>query len=102
MPNFIALGICFLFESKFLWNEETDTCFNLECVLLGRNFDFLHGYYLLPNGYYWLLLFTGGYCSLLLVPTSSMNEILGVNVNRVTGFEIIANILLAALKMKYH
>ena len=34
----------------------------------------------------------------MLVPTSIMNEILGVNANRVTGFVFIANILLAALK----
>ena len=44
MPNFIAIGIYFLFETKFSWNDETDTCFNVECVLLGRNFDFLGGY----------------------------------------------------------
>ena len=44
MPNFIAIGIYFLFGTKFSWNEETDTCFNVECVLLGRNFDFLGGY----------------------------------------------------------
>ena len=44
MPNFIAIGIYFLSEIKFSWNEETDTCFNVECVLLGRNFDFCGGY----------------------------------------------------------
>ena len=44
MPNFIAIGIYFLFGTKFSWNEETDTCFNIECVLLGRNFDFLGRY----------------------------------------------------------
>ena len=44
MPNFIAIGIYFLFGTKFSWNEETDTCFNIECVLLGRNFDFLGSY----------------------------------------------------------
>ena len=44
MPNFIAIGIYFLFGIKFSWNEETDTCFNIECVLLGRNFDFRGGY----------------------------------------------------------
>ena len=30
--------------TKFSWNEGIDTCFNVECVLLGRNFDFLGGY----------------------------------------------------------
>ena len=44
MPNFIAIGIYFLFGTKSSWNDETDTCFNVECVLLGRNFDFLGGY----------------------------------------------------------
>ena len=44
MPNFIAIGIYFLFGTKFFWSEETDTGFNVECVLRGRNFDFLSGY----------------------------------------------------------
>ena len=44
VPNFIAIGIYFLFGTKFSWNEETDTCFNVECMLLGRNYDFLGGY----------------------------------------------------------
>ena len=44
MPNFIAIGIYFLFGMKFSWNEETDTCFNIECMILGRNYDFLGGY----------------------------------------------------------
>ena len=81
MPNFIALGIYFLFGTKFSWNEETDTCFNVECVLLGRNFDFLGGYCLLPSGYCSLpgvycslLVVTARYRSLLLVTTFGMNE----------------------------
>ena len=91
VPNFIAIGIYFLFGTKFSWNEETDTCFNVECVLLERNFDFLGctarylmvttGYCSLPCGYcslscgYWsLLVVTARYRSLLLVPTFSMNE----------------------------
>ena len=44
MSNFIAIGIYFLFGIKFSSNEETDTCFNVECMLLGRNYDFLGGY----------------------------------------------------------
>ena len=44
VSNFIAIGIYFLFGTKFFWNEEADTCFNVECVLLGRNYDFLDGY----------------------------------------------------------
>ena len=65
------------FGTKFFWNA----CFNVGCLL---NFDFLGvylvvtarylvvtaGYFPLPGG---LLLVTGGYCSLLLVPTFSMN-----------------------------
>ena len=78
VPNFIALGIYFLCGTKRFWNEKTDTCFNVWFVLLGRNFDFLGGYCLLPNVYYWLLLVTwwlllvtGGYCSLPLVTARS-------------------------------
>ena len=44
MPNFIAIGIYFLFGTIISWNEETDTCFNVECMLLDRNYDFLGGY----------------------------------------------------------
>ena len=44
LPNFIALGMCFLYGTKLSWNEGTDTCCNVECVLLGRNVDFLGGY----------------------------------------------------------
>ena len=50
VPYFIAFGIYFLFVTKFSWNEQTDIYFNAECVLLGRNFDFLGGYCSLPNG----------------------------------------------------
>ena len=86
MSSFIALGIYFHSETKFSWNEETDTYFNVESVLFGRNFDFLGGYlvvtalYLmitigycsLPGGYCSLVV-TARYRSLLLVPTFSMN-----------------------------
>ena len=67
-----------------------DTCFNVECVLLGRNFDFLGGYLVVTARYLVLtaryLVVTGGYCSLSLVtarypllplvPTFSMNALL--------------------------
>ena len=84
MPNFIALGIYFIFGTKLSWDKEID---NVECVLLDRNFDFLGGYlvvtarYLVVTARY--LVVTGGYCSLLvvtaryrsllLVPILSMN-----------------------------
>ena len=62
----------------FSWNEESDVCFNVEYVLLGHNFDFFGGYCSLPSGYYWLqhvtwwlLIVTGGYCSLPLATTRS-------------------------------
>ena len=51
--------------TKFSWNEGIeDTCFNVECMLLGRNFDFLGGYlvvtarYLVVTAQY--LVVTGG------------------------------------------
>ena len=80
VPNFIALGIYFIFGTPFYWNEGIDTGFNYKCVLLGRNFDFLGGYFVVTTCYlvvtagYCSLL--GGYCSLLVVtalPTLSMN-----------------------------
>ena len=68
----------FIFVTTFSWNEGIDTCFTVECVLLGRNFDFLGGYlvvtarYLMVTaGYWWLLLVTGGYYSLPLVTARS-------------------------------
>ena len=64
LPNFIALQIYFISGTKFSLNEGIDTCFDVECVLLGHNFDFLGGYSLLPSGYCLLL---GGYWWLLLV-----------------------------------
>ena len=87
MPHFIALGIYFLSGTTFSWNNENGTCFNVECVLLCRNFDFLGGYlvvtarYLtvttgycsLPGGYCSLLRITARSHLLLLVPTFSMN-----------------------------
>ena len=78
MSKFVALGIYFIFRTTFSWNERTDTCFKVECVLLGRNYDFLGGYLVITarycsllGGYWWLLLVTGGYCSLPLVTARS-------------------------------
>ena len=70
VPNFIALGIHFIFGTKFFWNEGIDTCFNVECVLLDRNFDFLAGYLVVTARY---LVVSCGYCSLLFVPTFSVS-----------------------------
>ena len=44
MPNLTALGVNFLFGTKLFWNEGIDTCFNVECALICRNFDFIGGY----------------------------------------------------------
>ena len=63
LPNFKALEIYFIFGTKFSWNLDFDTCFNVECVLLGRNFGFLGGYSVV----------TARYRSLLLFPIFSMN-----------------------------
>ena len=57
------MSIYIFFGTNSSWNEGIDTCFNVECVLLGHNFAFLGGYCLLPSGYY----------SLLLVSTFSMS-----------------------------
>ena len=62
MANFIALGIYFIFGTKFSRNEGIDTCFNVEYVLLGRNY---FGGYLVVTVRY--LSITGGYWSLPLV-----------------------------------
>ena len=61
MLNFITLAIYFIFQTKSSWNEGIDTCFNVKCGLLGRNFDFLGGYFVVTARY---LVFTAGYCSL--------------------------------------
>ena len=42
VPNFIALEIYFWDQIFLEW--ETDTCFNVKCMLLGRNFEFFGGY----------------------------------------------------------
>ena len=71
MSNIIALGIYFIFETKFSWNEEIDTSLNVEYVLLGRNFDCFGGYlvvtarYLVVSARY--LVVTARYCLLQLV-----------------------------------
>ena len=46
------------------------TCFNVQYVLLGRNFDFVGGYLVFTARY---LVVTARYCSLLVIPTFSMN-----------------------------
>ena len=77
VPNFIALGIHFTFGTKFSWNKKVDTYFNVKCLLLARNFNFLSGYLVVTTCY---LVVPGGYCSLHggyyslpFIPTFSMN-----------------------------
>ena len=61
------MGIYFIFVTKLSLNKGIDTCFNVECMLLGRNFDFLGGYlvftgrYLVVTALY--LVVTARYCS---------------------------------------
>ena len=57
--KFHSIGNILLFGTKFFWNEGIDTYFNVEYVLLCRNFDFLGGY----------LVVTARYRLLLLLPT---------------------------------
>ena len=89
MSNFIALEIYIIFGTKFSWNEGIGTCFNVECVLLGRNLlgdnclVVTAGYCSLPGGYHWLLLVawwllqvTARYRSLLLVLSFTINHLL--------------------------
>ena len=73
----MALGIYFISGTKYSWNKGIDTCFNVDCILLGRNFDFLGGhlvatarnllitacYLVVTGGYYSLLVVTAGYPS---------------------------------------
>ena len=61
MPNLIALGIYFIFGNQIFLDEGIDTCFNVECVLLGVIFDFLGDYLVVTDLY---LVVTAGYCSL--------------------------------------
>ena len=80
LSNFIALEIYFNFGTKSFWNEGINTCFNLECVLLGLNFDFFGGYLVVTARY---LVVTARYCSFpllvwtaLLLFNSSFDEML--------------------------
>ena len=41
LPNIIALGIYFIFGTKFSWSERIDTCSNVKWVLIGRILIFL-------------------------------------------------------------
>ena len=64
MPNFIGIH----------------TCFNVTCVLVGRNFDFLMVTWWLLLVTRWLLVATDRYRLLLLVPTFSMMLMLPLDV----------------------
>ena len=75
-------------HSKYSWNITCRLgCFNIKCMLLGRNFDFLGGYlvvtarslvvtggyYSLPGGYWWLLIVTARYCLFPLLVWTQIN-----------------------------
>ena len=82
------MGNIFHFWDQILWNERNDTCFNVECVLLDRNFGFFGGYLVVTarylvvtGGYFSLLVVTACYRSLMLVPTFSMN--IGMNAQNI-------------------
>ena len=82
------MGNIFHFWDQILWNERSDTCFNVECVLLDRNFGFFGGYLVVTarylvvtGGYFSLLVVTACYRSLMLVPTFSMN--IGMNAQNI-------------------
>ena len=72
MTLILWLEIYYFFGTKFSWNEGIDIFFNVKCVLLGCNFDFLGGY-LVVTAHYPVV--TGGSCSLLLVLTFRMNAL---------------------------
>ena len=59
--KFHSIGIYFIFGTKNSWNKGIDICFNVECVLLDSNFDFLGGSLMVTARD---LVVTGGYCSL--------------------------------------
>ena len=83
VPNFIALQYISFLGPNF--HGMRRLILYVECVFLDRNFHFLGGYYSLFSCYcwlllvpWWLLLVTGGRCSLslvTLVPTFSMNDV---------------------------
>ena len=66
--KFHSIWIYFIFGTKFSWNKGIETCFNVECVLLGRNFDLLGGYLVVTAHY---LVVTGGYCLLPFITARS-------------------------------
>ena len=68
MPNFIVFGYISFLEPNFPGIRGIETCFNVECVLLGRNFDLLGGYLVVTAHY---LVVTGGYCLLPFITARS-------------------------------
>ena len=58
----MTLGTYFIFGTTFSWNEGIDICFNVECVLLDRNFEFPGGFLMVTSRY---LVVTTSYSSLL-------------------------------------
>ena len=102
-PNFIVLRIYFIFGTKFSWNEGIDTCFNVECVLLGRNFGFFGGYFVVNARYLVVtaryLVATARYRSLLLVPTFSMNVLFSIMLNAESENKFLCQLLTFSNKL---
>ena len=80
VPDFIALKYIFTSGTKFSRNKGIDTCFNVKCMLLGCNFDFLGGFLVVTARYFvvtaYYLMVTARYRSFLLCsfPAFSMSD----------------------------
>ena len=102
VTKFIALETYFIFGTKSSWNGGIDTCFNVECVLFGRNFYFLGGYlvvtalYLVVTARYfsfpllvWTVLRTSYYLSHLF-HLSYLNNLFGFSQKIYTEIKLLA------------
>ena len=95
VTKFIALETYFIFGTKSSWNGGIDTCFNVEYVLFGRNFDFLGGYLVVTARYFsfpllvWTVLRTSYYLSPLF-HLSYLNNLFGYSQKIYTEIKLLA------------